>query len=129
YHLFRRHFVADSRPLRLDGYRLDRQSDQEVIEAQIADAGGARTIEGRGEGAVSAFIDAYGRAFGRRVRVLDYAEHAIGEGTDAEAVAYVLLDIEGERIAGAAFDHDTLSAAFKSVLSALNLAQRQRRAA
>ena len=129
YRLFQKHFVADSQPLRLDGYRLDRQSGQEMIEAHITDAGRARIIDGRGEGAVSAFIDAYSCAFGRRIRVLDYAEHAIGEGTDAEAVAYVLLDVEGERIAGAAFDHDTLSATFKSVLSALNLAQRQRRAA
>ncbi len=127
--LFREHFVVDGQPLHLDGYRLDRQSDQEVIEVRITEAGRARTIHGCGEGAVSAFIDACGCAFGRQVRVLDYAEHAIGEGTDAEAVAYVLLDVEGERIAGAAFDHDTLGATFQSVLSALNLAQRQRQAA
>ncbi len=129
YRLFREHFVVDTQPLRLDGYRLDRQAEQEVIEARVHDEGRARTLHGCGQGAVSAFIDACRCAYGRQIRVLDYAEHAIGEGTDAEAVAYVLLDVEGERIAGAAFDHDTLSATFKSVLSALNLAQRQRQAA
>ena len=60
---------------------------------------------------------------------MDYSEHAIGEGTDAEAVAYVLLDVEGQRVAGAAFDRDSLSASLKSLLSALNLAERAREAA
>jgi 2-isopropylmalate synthase len=122
-------FVVDRTPIRLDGYRLDRQSDQEVIEARIAVENRSHSIHGSGEGAISAFIDACTRAFGYRITVVDYSEHAIGEGTDAEAVAYVLLEVEGERIAGAAFDHDTLSATLKSVLSALNRVQRKRQAA
>jgi 2-isopropylmalate synthase len=127
--LFRQHFVVDAEPLSLDGYRLDRQSNQEVIEARISQAGHSRQIHGCGEGAISAFIDACTCAFGRQIRVIDYSEHAIGEGTHAEAVAYILLDVDSERIAGAAFDQDSLSATLKSVLSALNLAQRERRAA
>ena len=47
-------------------------------------------------------------------------EHAIGSGTDAEAAAYVQLNIDGRRVSGVAFDHDTLSASLKAVLSALN---------
>jgi 2-isopropylmalate synthase len=127
--LFRQYFVADEAPIRLDGYRLDRQSNQEVIEARISQAGHTRQIHGCGEGAISAFIDACICAFDRQIRVIDYSEHAIGEGTHAEAVAYIQLDVDGERIAGAAFDHDSLSATLKSVLSVLNLAQRERRAA
>jgi len=55
--------------------------------------------------------------------VVDYSEHALGEGTDAEAAAYVLLDIDGVRVAGAAFDHDSVSAPIKAALSALNRAR------
>jgi 2-isopropylmalate synthase len=124
--LFLDHFVMDADPIRLDSYRLDRTSEQDIIEAGIEEEGQRRTIHGCGEGAISAFIDACTCAFGRQLRVIDYSEHAIGEGTHAEAVAYILLDVEGERIAGAAFDHDSLSATLKSVLSALNLAQRER---
>ncbi len=129
YQLFRQQFVADTAPIRLDGYRLDRQSTVDVIEARLSEKGDTRTLHGCGEGAISAFIDAFTCAYGLQIRVLDYSEHAIGEGTDAEAVAYVLLDVEGERVSGAAFDHDTLSATLKSLLSALNLAQRERKAA
>ena len=60
---------------------------------------------------------------GLKIHVVDYSEHAMGEGTDAEAVAYVQLNVDGQRIAGAAFDHDTISASLKAVLSALNRKQ------
>ncbi|MDH5573340.1 MAG: hypothetical protein OEY89_16375, partial [Gammaproteobacteria bacterium] len=35
----------------------------------------------------------------------------------------VLLNVDGQRIAGAALDHDTISASLKAVLSALNRVQ------
>jgi 2-isopropylmalate synthase len=127
--MFRRHFVADSQPVHLDGYRLDREAGVDIIEARLVDGARAMTIHGSGKGAISAFMDAWTRAYGRSTQVLDYSEHAIGEGTDAEAVAYVLLELDGRRIAGAAFDHDTLSASLKSLISALNLAQREQKAA
>ncbi len=127
--LFRKHFVVDRSPVRLEGYRLDRQGDQDVIEARIEESSRLRTLHGCGEGAISAFIDAFSCAFGRQIEVVDYSEHAIGGGTDAEAVAYVLLNVEGQQIAGAGFDHDSLSASLKAILSALNLAQQSRRAA
>ncbi|MES9903102.1 MAG: alpha-isopropylmalate synthase regulatory domain-containing protein, partial [Sedimenticola sp.] len=58
--------------------------------------------------------------------VVDYSEHAIGEGTDAEAAAYIQLNIDGVRVSGVAFDHDTVSASLKAVLSAINRMQVQR---
>ena len=57
-----------------------------------------------------------------RVSVVDYSEHAVGGGTDAEAVAYVQLNVDGRRFCGAAFDRDTVSASLNAVLSALNRA-------
>jgi 2-isopropylmalate synthase len=127
--LFLEHFVMESDPLRLDSYRFNRQTNQDVIEVGISELGQSRILHGCGEGAISAFIDACARAFNQQLRVIDYSEHAIGEGTHAEAVAYMLLDVDGEPIAGAAFDHDSLSATLKSILCALNLAQRERQAA
>ncbi len=127
--LFQRHFVADSNPVRLEGYRLDRQAGIDIIEARLIEGAKALTIHGSGEGAISAFMDAWRQAYGHQARVVDYSEHAIGEGTDAEAVAYALLEIDGRRIAGAAFDHDSLSASLKSLISALNLAQHKQQAA
>ncbi|MEW8585340.1 MAG: alpha-isopropylmalate synthase regulatory domain-containing protein, partial [Candidatus Thiodiazotropha sp.] len=127
--MFRNQFVADTTPVRLDGYRLDRQNEVDIIEAEISDKNRPMTIRGMGEGAISAFIDAWTQAYGMSAKVIDYSEHAIGEGTDAEAVAYVQIEVDGRRITGAAFDHDSLSASLRSLISALNLAQHERRAA
>jgi 2-isopropylmalate synthase len=57
------------------------------------------------------------------VVVVDYSEHAVGEGTDAEAAAYVQLNIDGRRVSGAALDHDTVSASLMAVMAALNRAK------
>ena len=54
--------------------------------------------------------------------MVDYSEHAVGGGTDAEAAAYVQLNVDGQRVSGAAFNRDTVSASLRAVLSALNRA-------
>ncbi|MET0101335.1 MAG: 2-isopropylmalate synthase [Sedimenticola sp.] len=120
--LFVENFVADRAPVVLGGYRLDRES-HDVIEASVIIDGREQTIRGEGEGAISAFVDAWTRTSGQDLNVVDYSEHAIGEGTDAEAVAYVQINIDGRRVSGVSFDHDTVSASLKAVLSALNRAQ------
>jgi len=119
--LFVDHFVADRAPARLLGYQLSRNG-HDVIEAHVADDGSEQTLHGEGVGAIAAFVDAWSRHSGHQVSVVDYAEHAVGGGTDAEAAAYVQLNVDGQRISGAAFDRDTVSASLNAVLSALNRA-------
>jgi 2-isopropylmalate synthase len=127
--LFKEYFTADAGPLTLAGYHLDRRENLDVIEAQISDAQTTRRIHGQGQGTIEAFVDAWAAAFGNRISIVDYSEHAIGEGTTAEAIAYVQVNIDGQRTAGAAFDRDTVSAAMRAVLAALNRAEAARAAA
>ncbi|HEY6094101.1 MAG TPA: 2-isopropylmalate synthase [Gallionellaceae bacterium] len=123
YALFRQHFVADVEPARLIDYRIDRKGGRDAIAASIVEGGLTHTLQGEGEGALSAFVDAWMRHSDQQINVVDYSEHAIGSGTDAEAAAYVQVNLSGQRYSGAAFDHDTVSASLKAVLSALNRAQ------
>ena len=123
--LFMEHFVHDEGPYTLLGYRLDRDENG-LIEVHISEYGNKLLLTGEGEGAISAFADAWMRFSNQQLNIVDFQEHAIGEGTDAEAVAYVQINIGGVRVAGAAFDRDTVSASLKSLLSALNQAQLQR---
>jgi 2-isopropylmalate synthase len=119
--LFRQHFVADQAPVRLLGYRLTRNG-HDLIDARVGTSGGERVLRGEGDGAIAAFVDAWTRHTGQAVNVIDYSEHAIGEGTDADAAAYVQVNVGGQRVSGAAIDRDTVSASLKAVLSALNRA-------
>lgn len=120
--LFLQHFVAEQNAIAMADYRLDRKGSHDSIDATISDQGKAQTLHGEGEGALSAFVDGLMSYSGRKINVVDYSEHAIGAGTNAEAAAYVQLNIDGQRFSGAAFDHDTVSASLKAVLSALNKA-------
>lgn len=117
--LFRERFMAEQGPYRLLGYRLARNG-HERIEVSVATASGERVLEGEGRGAIAALVDAWGRAGGGNAQVIDYQEHALGEGTDAEAAAYIQLNLDGEYLAGAAIERDTVAAALKAVLAALN---------
>lgn len=120
--IFMEHFIATMDSPRLNGYRLDRSGGVDKVEARILEANVEQVIRGEGEGALSAFIEAWQKHSGQDVVVVDYSEHAIGEGTDAEAAAYVQLNIDGKRVSGAALDHDTVSASLMAVMAALNRA-------
>ena len=127
--LFVRHFADVTEPATLLSYRLDRQDGIDRLQAEIQRVGKTETIEGSGEGAIEAFVDAWSRAFGDHISVVDYAEHAIGSGTAAEAAAYVQISVDGQRSAGAAFDRDTVSAPIRAIVAALNRVQIRRQAA
>src|SRR6202453_5241349 len=80
---------------------LDHQTSSVVdskhaLAAEVAVDGGAQQIEGVGNGPISAFCDALA-SIGVVARVLDYPEHALTEGTDAQAAAYVECEVGGQR--------------------------------
>jgi hypothetical protein len=55
-------------------------------------------LEGEGTGPIDAFVQALSANVGRNVRVLNYAEHAIGEGANAKAIAYVELRVDDAQV-------------------------------
>lgn len=60
------------------------------ITAQLAVDGDSVTVQGEGDGPVEAFVHAITEHFAEQdFDVVDYSEHAIGRGADAQAVAYV----------------------------------------
>ncbi len=119
YRIFRETFVCDEQPVKLLGYRL-KGDDGDELALTIATEAGEVLLQGQGEGAIAAFVDAWQQWRGTEIAVLDYSEHALTAGTDAEAAAYVLLDVGGERVAGAALSQDAVSASLRALLSALN---------
>jgi 2-isopropylmalate synthase len=85
--------------------------------------GQTHQVEGVGNGPISAFCDALA-AVGIEVRVLDYAEHALSAGSDAQAAAYVACSVGGQTLWGAGIDGNTVTASMRAVLSAVNRARR-----
>ena len=119
--LFVAEFIRDQHPVALHGLTLSAQGPDQ-LELRFGTAAGEQRASGTGAGVIEAFSQAWTSAFGRDFAVIDYQEHAIGAGTEAEAAAYVLIEQDGTRHAGAAIDRDSLNAAIRALLSALNRA-------
>jgi 2-isopropylmalate synthase len=78
---------------------------------------------GTGNGPIAALLDILHND-GVDVRVLDYSEHALSEGGNARAAAYVECAV-GERVLwGVGIDSNTAMSSLKAVISAVNRAVR-----
>ena len=95
-------------------------SDGARIVAEVAVDGVPRTVTGAGNGPIAAFVDALRSGLGVELDVVDYAEHALGQGADAGAVAYVeTVDGGGALRWGVGTHPNIITASLRAVLSAL----------
>jgi 2-isopropylmalate synthase len=94
-----------------------------VLAAEVSVDGRAQQVDGVGNGPISAFCAALA-GIGVVARVLDYTEHALTEGTDAQAAAYVECEVGGQVCWGVGIDTNTATASMRAVLSAVNRTRR-----
>jgi len=90
------------------------------FDGVLYDADVALTVSGTGNGPVAAFVGAMGKGIGVDLRISDFAEHALGEGADASAVAYVETRAFGRSTFGVGVHKSIVTASFQAVMSALN---------
>ncbi|WP_048438608.1 2-isopropylmalate synthase [Caenimonas sp. SL110] len=93
-----------------------------VLKAEVEISGRRLTVEGAGNGPIDAFVEALATASGESIRVLDYHEHAIGSGANAQAVAYLELRIGERTLFGVGMDSNIVSASLKAIVSGLQRA-------
>ncbi|MFM6939556.1 MAG: 2-isopropylmalate synthase, partial [Rhodoluna sp.] len=89
----------------------------------LRDGVGELQATGSGNGPISAFLNVLEQQ-GVSLRLLDYVEHTLSEGGDAQAAAYVELEINGQTLWGVGIDGDISTASLKAVISAVNRALR-----
>jgi len=83
---------------------------------------------GVGNGPIAAFLGILAEQ-GHEVRLYDYVEHTLSASGDAQAAAYVELQVGDQRLWGVGIDADISTASLKAVVSAVNRAVRVRDAA
>jgi 2-isopropylmalate synthase len=105
----------------------------ERITATVQVHGIDHEITGVGNGPIAAFCDALSSVDlgfgGVSVRVLDYNEHALTSGRDAEAAAYLEIEIGDDVLWGVAISESTTQASLRAVISGVNRVIRRRTAA
>jgi len=98
------------------------QGRQRQIRVGLRDRGEDRIISGTGHGPVEAFMNALAKYVGQSLNIVDYREHALKPGSDAQAAAYVELQIgdEDRPVFGVGLDEDVTAAILRAILSAIN---------
>ncbi len=111
------------RPGRIDVARYSTSTVDGKVEL-VADAtvdGQPQALVALGNGPIDAFVHALSTV-DMSVRVLDYAEHALSAGGDAQAAAYVECEVDGETRWGVGVDPNIVTASLRAVASAVNRA-------
>jgi 2-isopropylmalate synthase len=94
--------------------------DDKVEVSVVIELDGVRhELDGRGNGPIEAFVHALS-GVDLDVRVLDYAEHALTAGENAQAAAYVECSVTGQTYWGVGVDPNILTASLRAVVSAVN---------
>jgi 2-isopropylmalate synthase len=119
------HRLFEDRYLKVPGdwslrsYDLHRDEDGVRAEVVVGSDVSPVALEGRGLGAVEAVSDGLARRFGVTVSVEAYDEFALGEGTNANALACIRLTANGQHCSAAALAEDTTSATLQALFSAV----------
>ena len=113
-------YLPESPRIQLLSHEATVSDHGSTITAQLVVDGEHRTVSGKGNGPIAAFVHAVQTDLGVDLEVVDYAEHAITAGTDAQAVAYVEARTDDGIRWGVGLDESIITASLKAVVSAVN---------
>ncbi len=118
--LFKQHYLDASHPVRLDSFSMQRANEggRESFKAGINCFGEYLSVEGEGDGVLDAFVEALQKQTGATFEIMEYGEHALGQGADAEAVTYIQLKDSNTRYTGVAISRDIVSSSLNALLRA-----------
>lgn len=113
---------VERRRFRLVDFQESRSSDGDrLFSGTIEVEGKEQSVSGRGKGLISSVLATLKQTFGLELEVVDYTEHALGKGTDAQAAAYLeCMTPDGRTVWGVGIDEDVAAASVRAILSAAN---------
>ena len=85
------------------------------------------SVDSSGNGPINAFINTLQNR-GYEITLHDYVEHALSASGDAQAAAYVELEVDGVRLWGVGIDSDIANASLRAIVSSVNRSIRNRAA-
>ena len=126
---FEQEYLHRYEPFALESFHVEEIAAQPgskavACTAHISIDGIVRELRGHGNGPIDAFVQALNQGDVADFKVLSYTEHALEQGAQAQAIAYIqILTSSDATFFGAAIDTNIELAAVKAVLSALNRSQ------
>ena len=115
-------YIEVEGPYQLNDYQVQSEPDGgESCTASIQVADSEVNVSGRGSGPIEAFINAMVETLNEPLNVIDYQEYALKEGSEAQAICILALnDDDGNKYYGVGISQNTTTAAFTSIIAAIN---------
>ncbi|HMO77148.1 MAG TPA: 2-isopropylmalate synthase [Sphingopyxis sp.] len=115
------YLAADGKRFQLVDWSESHAGADRIFAGKLTIDGTPRSVSGRGNGLMSSVIAALAESGGPVMDIVDYSEHAIGHGSDAQAAAYVeCRTADGKSLFGCGLDTDVATASVRAILSAAN---------
>jgi len=103
----------------VESYQAARARGTDRLSAVLVSGERRIEIASDGKGILDAFVGALNARLDSRLVIVDYSEHTLGDNEQSEAMAYVQLNIGGQRVCGAGCSEDIVGASLRAVLNAI----------
>lgn len=118
--LFQKRYIEPAGQVQLQNYTLTRDGMKVKAFLEVSVAGGeTKTVAGTGNGPIDAATNAL-KQLGYSFDVQSFHEHSRGEGSSAEAVAYVQVSSGERSVFGVGIDGNTEYAALEALVAGVN---------
>ena len=127
--LFNNHYLKKGKVLSLENFTIEKQEGRETFKAHIDYFGKEIAVSGEGDGVLGAFVEGLKSAINLDFEIMEYGEHALGQGADAEAVTYIQIRCEGRRYSGVAISKDIIASSLDAFMGAASQMLNEQQAA
>ncbi len=124
--LFQERFCNRTGPVALRPERIDLHGARAHVRATVTVSEHRHVMESEGGGVLEAVSHMLNDA-GLEFTVVHYSEHALGKGSDAEAIAYIGIAYHGVHFYGAGRASNITYASIRALVSACNIAVSKKR--
>jgi 2-isopropylmalate synthase len=119
--MFWREYIERDHPWKLKEFETESHSGTVRCRAKFLKDGKPVEFSGEGNGPLAALVHGFTHAGVPRFEIANYAEHSLGSGEEASAIAYIQIKhADGRMRWGAGVDTNIELASVRAVLSALN---------
>ena len=123
--LFIETYFSEKTRMSLGDYTVARREGADYLQAVLQCQSEPVQIAGSGNGVVAAFVEALEGVTGANIVVVEYSEHALSQSAQAEAICYIQLNVDGQRVCGIGRSEDIIQASLEGILRALDRSELQ----
>ena len=122
WHAFVEEFIEVEGPYKLVDYDIKSKGENvQACDARVQVGENQLNVAGEGSGPIDAFVAGLVETLNEPLNVVEYQEYALNEGKEAQAICILAItDEHHNKYYGVGISQSTITAAFKSIIAAIN---------